>query len=108
MEMAYNNSSSLPGIENFPVYIVYSVGGIIIGASNMLIFSSIARYEALRTNKVYVLIMAQSLADSTHMLAFTTAGIAQQNKLTTYRVAGYHVPDEDRRTNKQKTRTVMR
>ena len=62
-------------MANLPSYMAYTLGGAVIGSSNMIILLSIAKYEALRTSKTYVLIMALSLADASNMLAFVTAGI---------------------------------
>ena len=63
------------GWENLPAYISYSIQGFLIGSGNLLIVLCILRYEALRSNKEYIIMMALSLADTINMTGFLTAGL---------------------------------
>ena len=67
-------SNSTDGWENLPLYLLYSVQGLVISGGNMLISLSIIRYEALRTSKEYLVMLSLSLADTCTLGGFLVAG----------------------------------
>ncbi len=55
--------------------ILYIIEGLVIGGSNLIIVITVVRFQALRNNKGYLILMGLSFADTCNMSGYALAGM---------------------------------